>query len=122
MLTRWNHPSLRLASGIAAFIFVLIASRAILPILQADLLRVIAVWIPIVPAAFIGFGLLTMIRRMDEFQKRVQVDAASFALVGTLLVLIALAIIDETPRSLLVFLVVLALWLIGWIVSRRRYT
>ena len=122
MITRLNHPSLRLVGAIVAFIIVLVLSRAVLPVLITKTLRDIVIWIPVIPAGFIAFSLVIMVRQMDEFQRKVQVDAASFALIGTLMILVVLSIVDETPRSLIVFLLVLTLWLLGWIVSRRRYT
>ena len=69
--------------------------------------------------------ILRGIRRMDEFQRRIQFEAIAFAFAGTALGTFSYGFLETAgyPRlpMFAVWPLMATLWMIGGIVSRRRY-
>jgi hypothetical protein len=82
--------------------------------------------IPLVPGFVIVYLGITAIRQMDELQRRMQLEAIGFAFGGFFMLLVtesllfALGIRERMgPGAYLMYMI--AMWLIGQLIARRRY-
>jgi len=80
---------------------------------------------PILPGLFIVIAVVRQLRRVDELQRRIQLDAMAFAFAGTAVVTLTYGFLENVglPRlsSFWVWPVMAVLWVSGAAAAGRRY-
>ncbi|MEJ2758128.1 MAG: hypothetical protein P8046_06545 [Anaerolineales bacterium] len=81
--------------------------------------------IPIIPAIFLALGLIRAINKLDELERKIIFEAASFSFVVTFLILMGLGFFTraniQSPNPLFISLFMAILLLIGKLLGNRRY-
>ncbi|HEX8654541.1 MAG TPA: hypothetical protein VF693_04890 [Allosphingosinicella sp.] len=80
---------------------------------------------PMIGAAAAGWAVMRGIWRMDELQRRIQLDAIAMAFLATALITFGWGFAEEAgaPRlsAFLVWPVMAVCWMIGLVIARSRY-
>ena len=80
---------------------------------------------PMVPAAAMAWIVLRELRRMDELQRRIQLEALGFSFAGTAILTFGYGFLEGLgyPRLSMftVWPVLAVLWVAGLVLARRRY-
>jgi hypothetical protein len=80
---------------------------------------------PMVPAAATAWIVLRELRRMDELQRRIQLEAIGFAFAGAAILTFSYGFLEGLgyPRLSMftVWPMLAVLWLVGLALARRRY-
>ena len=80
---------------------------------------------PMLACAAAAWVILRELRRMDELQRRIQLEALGFAFAGTALLTFSYGFLEGLgyPRLSMftVWPVMAALWIVGLLMARRRY-
>jgi len=80
---------------------------------------------PMLPAAGVCWAILRQLRRIDEFQRRLQLEALSMAFAGTAFLTFGYGFLENVgypPASMFVVWPIMAvLWVVSLFVCRRRY-
>ncbi len=80
---------------------------------------------PMVPAIFLCWSIIGVIRRLDELQRRLQLEAFALAFAGTALITFSYGFLENAgfPRlsAFAVWPVMCGLWLAGVLFGRLRY-
>ncbi|WJH39870.1 hypothetical protein N7E02_24680 [Aliirhizobium terrae] len=102
------------------FLSIFLLSRV-----ETAALRSILALIPMIPAFAMCWVVLRQLRRMDELQRRIQLEAMGFAFAGTALITFSYGFLEvtgfEKVSMFLVWPVMAVLWVIGTIIGNRRY-
>ena len=80
---------------------------------------------PMIPAAAIAWVVLRDLRRMDELQRRIQLEALGFSFAGTAILTFSYGFLEGLgyPRLSMftVWPILALLWIVGLGLARRRY-
>ena len=80
---------------------------------------------PMIPAASVAWVVLRELRRMDELQRRIQLEALGFAFAGTAILTFSYGFLEGLgyPRQsmFMVWPLLAVLWIVGLVLARRRY-
>ncbi|NTF42435.1 hypothetical protein [Rhizobium rhizogenes] len=80
---------------------------------------------PMLPAFFIAASVLRHLRRIDELQRKIQLEAFSIAFAGTALITFSYGFLENVGYPKLTMFAVWplmsALWIVGGILSHLRY-
>jgi membrane associated rhomboid family serine protease len=80
---------------------------------------------PMIGAAAAGWAVMRALWRMDELQRRIQLDAIAISFLATALITFGWGFAEEAgaPRlsAFFVWPVMAVCWLIGLLIARRRY-
>jgi hypothetical protein len=80
---------------------------------------------PMMPAAAMAWVILRELRRMDELQRRIQLEALGFSFAGTAILTFSYGFLEGLgyPRLSMfaVWPVLAGLWVVGLVLARRRY-
>ncbi|MCX2860227.1 hypothetical protein OOZ63_00045 [Paucibacter sp. PLA-PC-4] len=80
---------------------------------------------PMLPGLAVVWVILRQLRRMDELQRRVQLEALGLAFAGTALLTLGYGFLEGVgyPRmsSFVVWPVMASLWVVGLVLAARRY-
>jgi hypothetical protein len=80
---------------------------------------------PMIPAAAVPWIVLRELRRMDELQRRIQLEALGFAFAGTAVLTFSYGFLEGLgyPRLSMfsVWPLLAVLWIVGLALARRRY-
>jgi len=80
---------------------------------------------PMLPAAATAWVILRELRRMDELQRRIQLEALGFSFAGTAILTFSYGFLEGLgyPRLSMftVWPVLAVLWVVGLVLARRRY-
>ena len=80
---------------------------------------------PMLPAAATAWIVLRELRRMDELQRRIQLEALGFAFAGTAILTFSYGFLEGLgyPRQsmFMVWPLLAVLWIVGLVLARRRY-
>ena len=80
---------------------------------------------PMLPAAATAWVVLRELRRMDELQRRIQLEALGFAFAGTAILTFSYGFLEGLgyPRLSMftVWPLLAVLWIVGLVLARRRY-
>lgn len=113
------------SAALVAYMACLFLSIFLLSRVEAAALRSILALIPMIPAFAMCWVVLRQLRRMDELQRRIQLEAMGFAFAGTALITFSYGFLEvtgfEKVSMFLVWPVMAVLWVIGTIIGNRRY-
>jgi|EndMetStandDraft_4_1072995.scaffolds.fasta_scaffold185123_2 hypothetical protein len=80
---------------------------------------------PMLPAAAMAWVILRELRRMDELQRRIQLEALGFSFAGAAVLTFSYGFLEGLgyPRLSMftVWPLLAALWIVGLVLARRRY-
>ena len=80
---------------------------------------------PMLPAAAMAWIVLRELRRMDELQRRIQLEALGFSFAGTAILSFSYGFLEGLgyPRLSMftVWPILAVLWAVGLVLARRRY-
>ena len=80
---------------------------------------------PMLPAAAMAWVILRELRRMDELQRRIQLEALGFSFAGTAVLTFSYGFLEGLgyPRLSMftVWPLLASLWIVGLVLARRRY-
>jgi hypothetical protein len=116
-----NRLTKQLFAGLTIFTISIAISYFAKPHLFWGAAYLILTLIPVFPAIFVGFIVVTMIAGLDELQRKIQLNALAFSLATTVLMLFAIGLLGEDVSPVLVLVAIAIFWAIGWVVTRRRY-
>ncbi|HEY1011096.1 MAG TPA: hypothetical protein VGE07_00230 [Herpetosiphonaceae bacterium] len=110
---------------IAAYAVALIVSNVLLRIFPESGLRVPLALLPMIPACAIPFVIVRLLARIDELQRRIQLEALGFAFAGTAVLTFAYGFLETAgfPRLSWFFIwpLMAGLWGAGCLWANRRY-
>ena len=82
-------------------------------------------FLPVIPAAWALWAFMRMFRRLDELQRRIQLEAVAFSFLATCLITLTWAFQESAglPRFDVSFVapLLVLLWGLGLAIARRRY-
>ena len=80
---------------------------------------------PMLPAATMAWVILRELRRMDELQRRIQLEALGFSFAGTAVLTFSYGFLEGLGYPKLsmftVWPILATLWVVGLVLARRRY-
>ena len=80
---------------------------------------------PMIPAAAAAWVVLRELRRMDELQRRIQLEALGFSFAGTAILTFSYGFLEGLGYPKLsmfaVWPILAGLWALGLVLARRRY-
>lgn len=113
------------AGSMAAYVAIVAISMWLVRGHKNTLLGYGIAFLPVIPAAWALLGFMRMFRRLDELQRRVQLEAVAFSFVGTCLITLTWAFQENAglPRFEVSFVtpLLVLLWGLGLAIARRRY-
>lgn len=87
--------------------------------------RIPVALIPMLPSLLIVMAVVRYLRRVDELQRQIQLEALGFAFAGTAIITFGYGFLEGVgfPRvsAFVVWPIMSALWLLGTVVFSRRY-
>lgn len=115
----------RFTLGLLAYGVALFMSRILLQGALEQPWQTAAALLPMVPATGLCVVIVRQVRRMDELQRRVQVEALALAFAGTALITFSYGFLESTGLPKLsmftVWPLMAALWVGALLLVRRRY-
>jgi len=131
MSTTMNKASreyaLQFGGAMVAYCIVLIASLTVLEHAQLPTpARALVAVAPVVPTIFALLAFVRFLGRMDELQRRIQLEALGFAFGATGILTFAYGFLENAGLPHLSYIwvlpVMVALWGVGAAVAARRYS
>lgn len=124
MNVRRQH-NLELGGALAAYTVVLFASLRALDHLPDGPLRIAVALAPMIPAMAVPFVTLRHLRRIDELQRQIQLEALGFAFAGTAVVTFGYGFLElvgfPRPSSFVIWPIMAGFWILGTVISGRRF-
>jgi len=116
MYSTWVTYRTQIEFGLAmlAYLMVLVGSVVVLQANPAAAWRYFVVVLPLAPAAFVIWLFLRALARLDELQKRIQMQALGFSLGGTALLTFGYGFLEGVGLPLLSWTYVLPLMALLW--------
>lgn len=118
--------AIEMASALAAYGVLLVGSIELLThVAIASPWRDLIAMCPMIPAAAVAWIVLRELRRMDELQRRIQLEALGFSFAGTAILTFSYGFVEGLGYPKLsmftVWPVLGVLWAVGLVLARRRY-
>ena len=111
--------------ALLAYALVLALSMMLLRSMEDSTWRIPVALAPVLPALFVALSALRGIARLDELQRRIQLEALAFAFGGTAILTFSYGFLQKVgfPNLswLLVWPLMAVLWALGKLVASRRY-
>ncbi len=108
-----------------AYAIALTLSITLLAHVESPMLRPFLALLPIVPAFAMCWIVLRQLRRVDELQRRIQLEAMGFAFAGTALITFSYGFLEIAGYNRLsmffIWPLMAILWIAGTIIGNRRY-
>lgn len=117
--------TVELMSVIALYACALMGSNALLRLWPDGNVRIAIVLLPMLPALLVPVVVLRFLRRMDELQQRIQLEALGFAFAGTAVITFGYGFLElvgfPRPGAFVVWPLMATLWCVGLAMAHRRY-
>lgn len=112
--------------SMGAYVVVLIASLQVLRLVALDLpWRVVVALAPVIPTLFALAAFLNFLRKMDELQRRIQLEALGFALGAVGILTFAYGFLENVGLPQMSYIWILpalvAFWGFGNIIANAHY-
>ena len=112
-------------AALLAYMVALMLSVTLLAHVESQMLRPILALLPMVPGFAMCWIVLRQLRRVDELQRRIQLEAMGFAFAGTALITFSYGFLEiagyERLSMFLIWPLMAILWIAGTIIGNRRY-
>ncbi|MEM6428015.1 MAG: hypothetical protein AAF708_02165 [Deinococcota bacterium] len=121
-----SKPNVRLAIALCAYAVVLAASLYVMRWQELDTLsRILLSLSPMVPVVFVARAVWQRIHQLDELQRKIQLEALTFAFVTTALLSLTYGFLENVGVPKLSMFVVWPLmaasWVLGLVLRNARY-
>jgi hypothetical protein len=115
-----------LLGSIAAYVVVLVISTQLLTNnIGGAALRPLVAFLPMLPAVLVIAAIIRHLRRIDELEQRIQLEALALAFMGTAFLTFSYGFLEIVGFPHIswfaVWPIMAVLWLLGVLVARRRY-
>lgn len=124
-MTKHTRYYLELTITLVLYTVLLMASLAWLRTHPTSSWRSVIALMPMLPALFMPVVVVRYLRRIDELQRQIQLEALGFAFAGTAVITFGYGFLEGVgfPRAsaFTVWPIMAVLWVIGGFLSRRRY-
>jgi hypothetical protein len=115
-----------LVAVIALILSVIVVSWMLKSLELGPALRLVLVLAPVTAWVFALLAYFRLIQRLDELQKRIHLEALAFAFSGLAVAMIACEYLRKagfisTLKPDYVLMIMMVLWLIGFVIAWRRY-
>ena len=114
-----------LVSFLAYAVTLVVSLRLLAYGIPNDTWRVVISLAPMIPAIFLCLSIVGVIRKLDEMQRQLQLEALALAFAGTALITFSYGFLENVgfPKlsAFAVWPLMAALWLIGVLLGRLRY-
>lgn len=125
MKTQGARYLTELFGTIAVYAVVLIASIWLLKSFPDSALRIPVALAPMLPALFLPIVVVRHLRRIDELQRQIQLEALGFSFAGTAVLTFGYGFLENVGfphlSSFVVWPVMAVLWVIGLVIANRRF-
>ncbi|MEC7762685.1 MAG: hypothetical protein VX874_12335 [Pseudomonadota bacterium] len=113
-------------AGFAAYVALLFLSQHLLAATDAGpAMQIVLTLLPMLGALVIGASILGIIRRLDELQRKIQIEALAIAFAGTALITFSYGFLEGVGLPKLsmfaVWPLMAVLWVAGLVVGRVRH-
>lgn len=112
-------------AALIAYMVALMLSVTLLVHVESQMFRSILALLPMVPGFAMCWIVLRQLRRVDELQRRIQLEAMGFAFAGTALITFSYGFLEiagyERLSMFLIWPLMAILWIAGTIIGNRRY-
>lgn len=114
------------AVSLLAYVIVLIISVILLASLDiGPISRALLSLMPVIPGLAICWAIVRQLRRVDELQRKIQFEALGLAFAATAITTFSYGFLENVGLPKLTMFAVwplmAAFWIIGYIISSRRY-
>lgn len=114
------------AVSLLAYVTVLIISVILLASLDiGPISRAMLSLMPVIPGLTICWAIVRQLRRVDELQRKIQFEALGLAFAATAIITFSYGFLENVgfPKLSMfaVWPLMAAFWIIGYIISSRRY-
>lgn len=122
-----NSYALRFTATLVAYMAVLAVSLVLLVRYEDSALfvRVLLTLAPMIPAGFMCWVVVGQLRHLDEMQLRIQFEALAFAFAMSALLTFSYGFLENIGAPHLpwfwVWPIMALMWIIGLMISKRRY-
>lgn len=87
--------------------------------------KIILALLPLAPGVFMAFGVVKVIRKMDELERKIQQGAIAFSFACTIILVLALGFLNmagiPTPNPISISLFMVVAWFAAKLWFKRRY-
>ena len=115
----------RFTASILVYAILLFTSILLMRVVEPLWARALLAVLPVVPVVYGLTAIVGAVRALDEFQQRVQLEAAVFSLTGTALITFTYGFLENAgfpPVGVIwVLPLIAALWGIGGAIAGRKY-
>lgn len=126
MNTSARRYAVEFGGAMAAYVVVLFVSILILQNVDTGVLRYLVAVLPVVPAGFAILAYLRHLRRLDELQRRIQLEALAVSFAASALITFTVGFLENAgvprPSWIWVAPLMIGLWGLGSFLANRRYS
>lgn len=112
-------------AALIAYMLALVLSVTLLAHVESQIFRPLLALLPMVPGFAMCWIVLRQLRRVDELQRRIQLEAMGFAFAGTALITFSYGFLEiagyERLSMFFIWPLMSILWIAGTIIGNRRY-
>ncbi len=116
---------IELGLALLAYAVLLVVSLVTVNQVSAPLARTLISLAPMLPAAFVVSAVVRQLRRIDEMQRRIQLEALGLAFAGTAVLSFGYGFLENVGYPKLTMFAVwplmATLWVVGLVISQLRY-
>lgn len=107
------------------FVLLMLSIWLLATHVQNDVLRVVVAVLPMLPCIGMCWVVLRALRRLDEMQRQIQLEALGFAFAGTAVISLTYGFLQNVGAPditmFAVWPVMGVLWCLGLVLANRRY-
>ncbi len=111
--------------ALVAYAVLLVVSLLTVNLVSSPLARTLVSLSPMLPAAFVVVAVVRQLRRIDELQRRIQLEALGLAFAGTAVLSFGYGFLENVGYPKLTMFAVwplmATLWVVGLVISQLRY-
>ena len=123
--TARRRYAVELGGALAAYVVTLFVSLTLLKSVTDAIVRPAVALLPMAPAVFVIIAIIRQLRRLDELQRRIQLEALAISFMGTAFITFGYGFLQLSgfPQVswFAVWPIMAILWLAGLWFSQRRY-
>jgi len=117
---------IELGTAFAIYVAALFVSNGLLTAFEPDhALKIFILLLPMIPAAAVCWSVIRQIRRVDEMQRTIQLEALAIAFAATALTTFSYGFLESAGFPKLSMFAVWPLmagfWIVGGVIAQRRY-
>jgi hypothetical protein len=112
-------------AAIGLYTVSVIVLMPLLPMMPPGIARYLVALLPMVPAILVVLAVVRQLGRMDELERKIQLEALGFGFSGTAIITLSFGFLENAglPRPSWVFVwpIMGLLWIVGTALATRKY-